>query len=282
MRPIEIVFLYCLSDDLLRYLGIEDDLQCKMTSAEIVTVALVAARFFGGRLSIARRFLQSHKYIPKMLSHSRLNRRMHEIKPETWRTLFQITSWIFQRFNPASEFIVDSFPIQACHPCRSWRCKLFTGKNYIGYCASKKQYYYGLKIHIITSVEGNIVEFFFTPASVSDVTAFQDFDLELPENSYLYADKAYTCYDFEDVLKECFGVFLIAQRKRNSRRPHALALQAIQRIRRKSVETSISQVCRFLPRGICARSAKGFELRLFLFVFSYALERLQKLYLAAA
>jgi hypothetical protein len=42
----EIIFIYCICVDLLNSLGISDDPQCKMNSAEIMTVAIVAALFF--------------------------------------------------------------------------------------------------------------------------------------------------------------------------------------------------------------------------------------------
>ncbi len=58
------------------------DPQCKMGSAEIMTVGLVAVFYFGGNIQAARRFLHLHRYIPKMLSHSRLNRRLLSISED--------------------------------------------------------------------------------------------------------------------------------------------------------------------------------------------------------
>ncbi len=48
--------------------------QCNMGSAEIMTISLVAAFYSGDHIQAARRFLHLHRYIPKMLIHSRLNR----------------------------------------------------------------------------------------------------------------------------------------------------------------------------------------------------------------
>ncbi len=44
----QIIFIYCVCSDLAAFLGIQDDPQCKMSSAEVMTVAIVAALFFGG------------------------------------------------------------------------------------------------------------------------------------------------------------------------------------------------------------------------------------------
>ncbi len=82
-----IVTLYCLCDDFLRSTRHRDDSQRLMTDAEVMTAALVAALYFGGNLEAARRLLDAPRYIPTMLSKSRLNRRLHAIQPRM-RQLF--------------------------------------------------------------------------------------------------------------------------------------------------------------------------------------------------
>jgi hypothetical protein len=71
------------------------------------------------------------------------------------------------------EYVVDSFPVEACHAARSYRCKILRGKGFIGYCAAKKKYYYGVKVHMITTTLGAPVEFLITPASIADITALK-------------------------------------------------------------------------------------------------------------
>ena len=51
----------------------------RMSDAEVMTTAIVAALFFSGNLEKSRIFLQEHGYIPKMLEKSRFNRRLHKI-----------------------------------------------------------------------------------------------------------------------------------------------------------------------------------------------------------
>ena len=50
----KIIFIYCFCHDLLNSLGIVDDPQCKMNSAEIMTFARVSALFVGGNFSRTR------------------------------------------------------------------------------------------------------------------------------------------------------------------------------------------------------------------------------------
>ena len=44
----QMVVIYCLCDETLKALNFKDDLQCKMTTAEIVTFSLMSAIIFGG------------------------------------------------------------------------------------------------------------------------------------------------------------------------------------------------------------------------------------------
>ena len=76
----QIIAVFCLCDDLLKVRRHREDPQRRMTDAEVMTTALVAARFFGGNVEHARRMLDTPLYIPGMLSKSRLNRRIHALE----------------------------------------------------------------------------------------------------------------------------------------------------------------------------------------------------------
>ncbi len=54
---LKIIFIYCFCADFMNYLGIKSDPQCKMNKAEIMTVAITAALFYGGNFSMAEKFL---------------------------------------------------------------------------------------------------------------------------------------------------------------------------------------------------------------------------------
>ncbi len=77
----EIVAIYCLCDDILRAMNHQGDKQQKMSDSEVMTTAIVAVLYFGGNFEKARRDLPESQYIPKMLSRSRFNRRLHRIEP---------------------------------------------------------------------------------------------------------------------------------------------------------------------------------------------------------
>jgi len=121
----QIIFIYCICYDLLTsFEAIKNTNHCKMNSAEVMTVAIVAALYFGGNFSKARFMLKSHKYIRNMLSESRLNRRMHEIDIPIWQNIFRIISHSFSEREQNLEYLVDSMPIEVCMNVRSYRCRL--------------------------------------------------------------------------------------------------------------------------------------------------------------
>ena len=77
----QMVFVYCLCDDLLKALQHGEDRQCRVSDAEILTVALVAALYFGGHFQRANEFLHEQGYLPRRLGASRFNRRIHRCVP---------------------------------------------------------------------------------------------------------------------------------------------------------------------------------------------------------
>lgn len=270
----QIIFIYSLCVDLLNSLGISNDNQCKMNSAEVMTVAIVAALFFGGNFSKARLMLESHKYIQNMLSESRLNRRLHEMDISIWQNVFHIIAHLFSEEEKSFEYLVDSMPVEVCMNIRSYRCKLLSGKQFIGFCKAKKKFYYGFKLHMITSNKGRPIEFIITPASVADITALKIMEMDLAPGSVIYGDKAYTDYILEDYLAEVEKIRLIPDRKANLKRQHSGYIRYLQSVLRKRIETTFSQLVSLFPRKIHAVTKDGFLLKLIVFVVSFSLKQL--------
>jgi hypothetical protein len=266
----KILVIYCLCDDLLKTLHHYEDPQQRMKDAEVMTTALVAMLFFGGNFEHARAMLNVPHYIPNMISRSRFNRRLHRISG-LFLSLYKVLGQTWKQLNSESVYIIDSFPISVCDNYRIPRAKIYRSEQYRGYIASKKRYFYGLKIHLMVTKEGKPVEFFLTPGSFGDVHALKVFDFDLPEGSTLYADKAYNDYVMEDILTEAASVRLLPIRKENSKRPLPAYIAYIQSYYRKFIETVGSLIEKMLPKTIHAVTAKGFELKVALFVLAYAI-----------
>lgn len=265
-----ILTMYCLCDDLLHALEHRDDPQTKLSTAEVMTVPLVAAAFFGGKIEWARRFLLEHGYCTKPLSQSRLNRRLHALPYELWQTLFGLLGEVFKAHNTSGEYVIDSLPVPVCDNIRIQRCALLQGEEHRGYIASKRRYFFGLKVHLVITGSGWPVEFVLTPGSTADVQALKLLDLDLPPGSLLHGDRAYTDYQEEDLLQEAAAVTLQPQRKKNAKRVLPLWLEFLGKPVRQRIETSFSQLTSRFPKHINAVTAQGFVLKVTCFLLAFA------------
>ena len=265
----QIVAVYCICDDLLQALHHHNDPQCRMSDSEVMTTAIVAMLYFGGNWELARSHLSEYGYVPHMLSRSRFNRRLHRIGHLTC-VLFATLAEVFKQWNDESIYLIDSIPIAACDNYRIRHAKLYQDEAYRGYQASKRRYFYGLKVHLLVTKDHEPVEFFLTPGAESDTKALESFALDLPVGAQIFGDKAYNHYVVEDVLREC-GIELLPMRKRNSRRPLPPWMRYLQAHYRKQVETAGSLLEQLLPRSIHAVTSAGFELKLCLFMVALSL-----------
>jgi hypothetical protein len=270
----QIVAVFCLVDDILKASKHHEDEQCEMSDAEVMTTAIIAVLYFGGNYAQARRMLTSQGYVPRMLSKSRFSRRLHRIKP-FFLTLFSVLAEYWKELNEESIYAIDTFPIPVCDNYRIRRAKLFQGEEFRGYIASKKCYFYGLKLHLIVTQAGQPVELMLSPGSFFDGTGLYAFDFDLPEGSLVVGDKAYNNYVVEDLL-ELAGIYLRPFRKKNSKRPVPPWVRYLQFHYRKMVETTGSLLSNLLPKKIHATSAVGFELKIILFVLACSFNYLFK------
>ncbi len=268
----QIIVTFCLCDDMLKSLHHYEDAQRKMSDAEVMTTALAAVLYFKGNFLMASRFMYDMGYIPNMLSKSRFNRRLHGIS-EFFLTLFLRLGKTWQKLNERSTYVLDSFPIPVCDNYRISRSKIYQGEDWRGYIASKKRYFYGVRIHILVTEHGEPVEFFLMPGSFSDTSALRLYDFDLPEKSWITGDKAYNNYQIEDIMREA-GLELLPLRKKNSLRPVPPYMFYLQSTVRKIVETTGSLIERLLPKSIHAVTAKGFELKVALFVLAASINHL--------
>jgi hypothetical protein len=267
---VQIVTFYFFADEALKASHLHDDPQAMMTNAEIITAVLTAARFFGGNQRCASNFLRTHRYIPNLLSESHFNRRLHRIPLCVWQKIFSNLAEHFKRHNSSNEYVVDSFPVTVCENIRIFRSKIFSGEQYRGYSANKKRFFYGLRVHLVATTKQEPVECLFAPGSENDMNVFKRFDLDLPQEASIYADRAYTSYAYEDFLQEN-GISLIAQRKTRSKRPLKGWVEYLQSYWRKRVETTFSRITAMFPKSIHAVTSKGFELKVFSFILAYSL-----------
>jgi hypothetical protein len=160
----KILAVYGLSADVLQALGHAEDPQQRMSDAEVITTGLVAMLFFRGNFEAARALLSMPQYMPHMRSRSRLNRRLHRLT-DLFVMLFDLLGDTWKPLNTESVSGSDRFPVVVCDNDRIPRAKLYQHEEYRGCMASKKRYFYGLKVHLLVTKDGQPVECFLTPGS---------------------------------------------------------------------------------------------------------------------
>jgi DDE family transposase len=266
----KIIAIFCLCDDLLKAMHHQEDRQCQMNDAEIMTTAFTAALFCRGNHESARALLKQHHYIPHMVRKSRFSRRLHRIK-DIFIIFFNLLAQTWKTLNTDAIYVIDSLPIAVCDNRRIRRSKIYSHEDFRGYQASKKRYFYGLKMHLMVTQDGQPVACFLTPGGFGDVDALKYYAYELPNGSIIYADKAYNDYELEDFLKEVDPIHLLPMRKKNSKRAVSPSVTFVQSSHRKRVETAGSLIEQLLPKSIHAVTSQGFELKVALFVIASSL-----------
>ena len=147
----------------------------KLSDSEIITIAICgevmgidSERAWFSFVKKNLRFL-----FPNIGSRSRFNR--------TRRALCSTTEFVREKLLAlCSVFdspyaIVDSFPLPVCKFGRAHFCRSFRGfgADY-GYCPSKKETYFGYKVHVLITLQGFITQFEVTPASTDDREGLRD------------------------------------------------------------------------------------------------------------
>lgn len=266
------VELYCIIDDLLKTIGHTEDSRRQMSDAEVMTTALIAARYFGGNLEHSRKFMKGAGLVPQMLSRSRLCRRLHQVA-ELAHTIFHQLGHVLKQMSTSRHYLLDSFPVAVCDNIRIARSRLLKGKQWRGRSCSKRRYFYGVKVQVVATEEGVPVEFAFLPGEANDVRGLEVLPLELPEGSTLFMDSGYTDYASEDAAQELDAVTFAVQRKRNSKRWDDPLRAYYKQLMRKRIETVFSQITNMMPRHIHAISFRGFLLKVSMFIIAFALDK---------
>ena len=185
----EIIAIYAITDDLLDAIGQQEDCRVVMSDAEVVTTALVASRFLGSNHRLAQDYLKEHGLVPKMLDKSPFNRRLHRLFP-LLLDVFDYLGSVLKAIQPTTEYLLESFPVVLCDNMRIRQARLVRSEQYRGYIASKKRFFYGLRVQLLATSTGIPVEFAFLPGAANDVRGLNALPLQLPTHSEIYAAAA--------------------------------------------------------------------------------------------
>lgn len=234
----------------------------KLSDSEIITISicgeLVGVDSENAWFSFVKKNYK--QLFPKIGSRSRFNR--------TRRALLQTTELLRERLLkvfpiPNSRyFIIDSFPLAVCKFGRARFCHAFRGYGAdYGKCPSKKETYFGYKVHAMITLEGFLTAFEITPASTDDREGLRDMTSGLSGITVL-GDKGYVGEKLHNEMKEQ-DIFLMSLKRSNVKDDLPKSVrQLIFRLRRR-VETVFSQLSGQLnAERVLAKSFQGLCTRL--------------------
>jgi hypothetical protein len=255
MNDTYIVTTYVVIDEVLKVMNHQDDSRAEMSAAEILTVAVLSAKYFQNHHERALGVLYRMGYI-HCFSTSRFNRRLHGL----WETFWQIVVLVGELLGGGLVFIVDAFPLPVCHWVRASRCRTVQGKDFFGYCAAKKEVFFGWQLHLVCDAQGVPVAFELLPARWDELVPLQHLLAVLPEGSQVVADKGYISYK-DQLLAYLHGkVRLVAKFRTNMRGNSAEDAQLI-RQHRHVIETVNSQLEKMGLQRLHVRTTSGFVLK---------------------
>ena len=267
-----IVTTYCIISDTLGGFEHQTHKLAKVSDAEVLTVAVAAAKFFGNHQERALCLLIRTGYI-RPLSVSRYNRRLHALA--VW--LESVLAILTQVFTRQAIFIIDSLPVPVCKRVRARRCRKVKGKPFCGYCAAKKEKFFGWRLHLICDTQGVPVSYSLVEASYHDLTPLHELSYALPPETLLYGDKGYLSSEDQASLQEACKIVLVTPKRKNMKEQNTLTeLFGLQRYR-KGVETVNAQLESMGIQRLRARTNEGFFIKVHASLFALACTNLHEL-----
>lgn len=209
--------------------------KAKMSDVEIISIYLII-QCLGFSINKGYHFLK--KNFPNLVNYierSRFNRLVNSLM-NVIRTIRRN----FIKFQHSIYKIIDSFPLTTSKFGRAYFSKLFKGIASYGYCASKKEKYYGFKVHVVTDLDGNPYDYVLTAANVDDREAV--FELaDLTDIDILFGDKGYVGNFIGELRKEK-GIKLYALKRSNSKNPLPKEFRNMVSHLRRRIESTFNQL----------------------------------------
>ena len=117
-------------------------------------------------------------------------------------------------------------------------------------------------MHLLSSGNGDPIEFVLSDGAVSDIEGFRLLNLDLPPGSVVHADKAYWDEKEEALLRDAGSILFQPLRRSNAKNPLPQCKVFLAQPIRQQIETTFSQINRLFPKHIHAVTPKGFLLKL--------------------
>ena len=134
------------------------------------------------------------EWFPDLPSYQAFNRRLNRLSAGFALILQDAPGQAALQLGGGPDRLLDSLPVMLAKGARGDAAKVASGLAAKGYCASKRLYYHGVKLHLVARKRDRRLPvpetLVVTSAAVHDLTAFQQ-RMAWPVEGALFGDKAY-------------------------------------------------------------------------------------------
>ena len=205
----------------------------KLCDADIVSLAILGELW--GMSSERCWFIYAKRNLSEVFGRFCDRTRYNRTKRELMYIIKDIQRYILERLPIATIGIIDSCPIPVCGFARAHFSRLYKGYGAAyGHCASKKEIYFGYKLHLVIDENGLPIAFDLTGANVADGSMAEELNKQAGF-VWLLGDKGYIG------VKLPFAKILVPDRS-NAKNPKPLELNQLILNKRRRIETTISQL----------------------------------------
>lgn len=268
--------IYCFLDDLLKAMNHHSDKREQINDAQVITTTVIAMLYFGGNYRKSLDSIAETGIFSASLSASRFSRRLHRLQ-DLLHLIFNELGNTLKELNWESRYAIDSFPVSLCQNIRIKRNRLTKmvadKESYRGYISSKRVYFFGVRVQVISTIENVPVEFSILPGEASDLQGLAELPFNFVEGAQIAADAAYTEYNWEDFAQETEGIKLLVMRKKGSLRGDSEAVKYYKFWLRHRIETTFGEISKLFPKKIHATNLNGFIFKVFMFLLAFQLEK---------
>jgi hypothetical protein len=243
MEPeVYLIWLYCEVERIFQDIVGQKRLRCRgpmpeLSDIEVITIELFAEYQGYGTDKQIWHYTHEHwhTWFPRLGSYKNFTKHC--------ANLSSVKTLILQRLMTPEVtddfYIVDGLPLPICKFARAPRCKLFPDMASYGYCAAKKETYYGFKGLLVINAKGDIRGFSITPASLDERHALLDMDLDVQGD--MLGDKGFLGTDFTQTMKNR-GIIMHTPLRNNMHDPRPQSFLSAIMNKRRYIETIIGKL----------------------------------------
>lgn len=152
--------------------------------------------------------------------------------------------------------LIDGTPVQVRHWRRFGKGHLLLPEAALGYCAAKKETFYGFRLLAVTTLDGIIIDWDLFAANVDEREAAQDL-LEHCRDLSVLGDKGFLDQKRQAVLQEDQGLLLLTPKRKNQQEQNPRAWDALMNRTRRLILKSFIETTFAQAKGVFGLERPG-------------------------